>query len=116
MADDPSRVEAKLKLLGERVLAGVAQLHPPSAKTLAAVHEVVAEQWQREQEVKQTLSQGERPPAQQATEQQTQSTGQQSESEKAKAAEKTTAQNKSGSQSQSSSEGPGQSKDHGHSH
>ena len=120
MAEDPSSAAAKLTLLGERVLTGVAKLHPPSAKTLAAVNEIVTEQWQREQQVNQMLSQSDPAKGQNPAQDQSQAPGHQPEPDKGLSKEKTTGQGRSASQGNSKSTGQSQDHDsdhdHGHDH
>ena len=112
MAEDASRVEAMLRLLGERVQSGVAKLHPPSAKTLAAVNQIVTEQWQREQQVNQMLSQGDPSKGQNPTQEQSLAPGHQAEPDKGISGEKSPGKERSPSRTKSKSTGP--SKDHGH--
>ncbi len=112
MAEDASSVEAMLRLLGERVQSGVAKLHPLSAKTLAAVNEIVTEQWQREQQVNQMLSQSDPAKGQNPTQGQSLGQGHQAELEKGLSDEN--APGKERSPSPNKSKSPGQSRDHGH--
>ena len=120
MAEDPSSAAAKLTLLGERVLAGVAKLHPPSAKTLAAVNEIVTEQWQREQQVNQMLSQSDPAKGQNQAQEQSLGQGHQAElgkgltDEKAPGKARPTSQGRSTGQSKDHD--PDHDPDHGHDH
>ena len=115
MAEDASSVEAMLRLLGERVQSGVAKLHPPSAKTLAAVDQIVTEQWQREQQVNQMLSQGDPSKGQNPTQEHSLGQGHEAKPEKDLSAEKAPGK-KDRSQSQNRSKSTGQNKDQGHDH
>jgi len=114
MAEDASRVEAMLRLLGERVQSGVAKLHPLSPKTLAAVDQIVTEQWQREQQVNQMLSQGDLSKGQNPAQEQSLAPGHQAEPDKGISEGKSSDKERSPSQSQSKSRSTGQSQDHGH--
>jgi hypothetical protein len=115
MAEDASSVEAMLKLLGERVQSGVAKLHPPSTKTLAAVDQIVTEQWQREQQVNQMLSQGDPSKGQNPTQEQSLGQAHEAKLEKDLSEEKAPGK-KERSPSQNRSKPTGQSNDQGHDH
>lgn len=54
MADKPTDMDAKLKRLGERVRLGWARQHSMSEAERNLVRQAVAQQWQREETVRQT--------------------------------------------------------------
>lgn len=120
MAKEPSSVEEKLRLLGEHFRASAARAHPPSAKTMAAVNDIVGEQWEREQQVNQMLSQSDPAKGQNPAQEQSQAPGHQAEPDKGLSKEKTTGQGRSASQGNSKSTGQSQDHDsdhdHGHDH
>ncbi len=52
MPEESTDAAAKLKKLGERIRAGIAERHPIEDKSLETVRQTVREEWQREQTAK----------------------------------------------------------------
>jgi hypothetical protein len=52
MPEQSTDATAKLKMLGERIRAGIAKQHPVADNSLDIVRQTVREEWQREQTAK----------------------------------------------------------------
>ena len=59
MPDDTTQSEAKLRKLAERLHRGWEKLHPVTEKELAAVRQVVREQWEHEEKIRLRLDKAE---------------------------------------------------------
>ena len=56
MSDNLAQSEAKLQKLAKHLHRGWAKLHPATENDLAAVREVVRQQWEQEQKIEQRIA------------------------------------------------------------